>query len=217
MKLIISVIIFAVFSDFIFPQTECGDEKSAKSRKFNQVSVELNNKALRLWQKEILKEKPDSNIKALVISLLDSAITVDSSFYAAYSNKTNILLGYGRTQEAIETMGKCIKNRPGFAEGIDLLGMVYEGNGNKKEAIKNYEKALAVYRKCFKEKHDFTDYGNGIMTLLQLGRGKEADSLVSKFPIEFPDRKQEIADFINLYKTYNHKEEIENICRKRYN
>ncbi|MGE5354033.1 MAG: tetratricopeptide repeat protein [Acidobacteriota bacterium] len=216
MKLSHSVIFFVFFSSFIYPQGKCGDEKPFKSMDFNPVSMELNNKALSFWQKEMLKEKPDSSVAVLVISLLDSAITADSSYYLAYDNKANILLGYGRTLEAIETMEKCIKNIPDFAEGIDLLGMVYEFIGSKKEAIKNYEKALAVYRKRFTEKHDFNDYSNGIITLLQLGRKKEAESLVNNLPGEFPDKSKGTADFINLYKTYNHKETIKDLCRKRY-
>lgn len=191
-------------------------QKPVRTMKFNQVSVEFNNKALSLWQKEMLKEKPDSSLAVFVISLLDSAITADSSYYLAYGNKANILLGYGRTLEAIETMEKCIKNSPDMAERIALLGMLYEGNGNKSEAVKNYEKALAVYRKRFKEKHDFNDYSNGIVTLLQLGREKEADSLANKLPGEFPDKNKEIANFLNLFKTYNHKETIKDLCRKRY-
>ncbi|MCU7492834.1 MAG: tetratricopeptide repeat protein [Ignavibacteria bacterium] len=216
MKIILSVIILSVISSFIFPQIKCENEKPAGSSKFNSASIELNNKALSLWQKEMVKEKPDFRVAVLVISLLDSAITADSSYYLAYGNKANILLGYGRTLDAIETMEKCIKNSPEMAESIALLGMLYEGNKNKKEAIKNYEKALAVYRMRFKEKHDFTDYSNGIIILLQLGKKKEADSLVSKLPGEFPDRNKEIADFLNLYKTYNHKETIKDLCRKRY-
>ncbi|HEX2868469.1 MAG TPA: tetratricopeptide repeat protein [Ignavibacteriales bacterium] len=191
-------------------------QKPAKSMEFNSVSIELNNKALGLWQKELLKEKPNSSVAGLVISLLDSAITVDSSYYLAYGNKANILLGYGRTQEAIKTMEKCIKNRPGSVEGIDLLGMMYEFTGDKKEAINKYEQALSFYQERFKEKHDFNSRGSEIITLLQLGRKREADSLVSKLPVEFPDKNKETADFLTLYKTFNHKEEIENICRKRY-
>lgn len=192
------------------------NQDSTKNYKSDPLSVELNNRAMTLWQNELLKDRPDSYTLALVIELLDSAITIDSSNYIPYTNKSNVLCNMGHKQEAVAVMEKCIKNKPGFAEGINFLGMLYEALGKKKEAMRNYENALAVFEKRYREKHSFNDRGNGIIVLLQLGRKKEADSLAGRLRYEFPERQKEIADFLTTYTSYNHDEMITGICGSKY-
>lgn len=211
------VLLVVNMASLVYNHTSGIEQGTIKRTKYNPLAIELNNKAMALWQKEVLKRKPDYNVAQQVTKLLDSSIALDSSYYLASGNKVNILSGFGHKLEAIETLERCVGKVPSFAEGIDLLGMFYESLGRKEEALINYRKAVSIFEKRLKEKHSFNDRGNEILVLLKSGRKAEADSLVGELPHEFPDKKKEIASFLGIYTNYNHDEMIKSICGRQYN
>src|SRR5688500_18651316 len=84
-----------------------------------QLAIKLNNKAV-----DLIHLDPDS-----ALTLLDSAIMVDSQYVMAYNNKVTIHCQKGEYQIAIETIKKKLLLDPKQAESVLLLGMLYEKTG----------------------------------------------------------------------------------------
>lgn len=202
--LIFAAIAITVVPEYLQKESQL-NRIQIKIRRYDKKAVELNNYAMNLWHQELLKTRPDTKVADRAIQILDSAIITDSSYYTAYTNKTGILCNLDQRLKAIHTMEKSVEKISCVAENFELLGMLYEAAGRKKEAEANYEKALALFEKQFNDKHFLNSRSNQILILKTLGRKAEADKLIAGLSEEFPDKNKEIADFLKFYSNFNRK------------
>lgn len=113
----------------------------------------LNDKAVKLLEESQRAYTQELNIKDSLLNealkYLNLAISLDSNFYDAYLNKSAVLRGLGKYQEAIAPLQELLR-RKSYPEGIFTLGLLYEKMGNERLANEQYKKALEAYEKRLK-------------------------------------------------------------------
>jgi len=96
-------------------------------------AIELNNQAVRLMRE-------NQNDSALVF--LDNAVQADSSYFAAYATKCNLLWVLERDTEALATAQHLLQVKKTSPDACGLEGMAYEHLGRLDKAKASYQRAL---------------------------------------------------------------------------
>jgi len=90
----------------------------------------------------IMNEFPDS---ALI--LLDKAIALDKNCQAAFNSKAVIYCSKGEYEKAIEMVKRLLELNPGLAEGVVMLGMLYDYTNQPGKAMEQYQEAIDLFDK----------------------------------------------------------------------
>lgn len=112
-----------------------------KERSYNPKAIELNNRAMDIYSINV--GNPDSTKKA--IQLLDAAITLDSTYYVAYGNKSTILCGLGDEVGSLEVLKKILSIDSSILELKMGMGFMLEKMGKLNEANIIYKSVLHSY------------------------------------------------------------------------
>ncbi|MCO4292259.1 hypothetical protein NF867_05205 [Solitalea sp. MAHUQ-68] len=102
------------------------------------MAKELNKKAL-----SILPLNRDSSLKAL--SLLDSAVRLDSNFFAAYWNMFSIKNSLGLYKETIPTLEHLQRIKPTNPDLPMFEGLMLERTGDSLNSKKYFNRSLTLF------------------------------------------------------------------------
>lgn len=195
-----------------FLLTSCNYSQNTESRK---KAIELSNSTLEMIKYCPTPENKDDTMTYYkAISMLDTAIMLDSTFYMSYGNKYMCLKRLGLKNDAIQVMKKIIRIRPRYAEGYFLIGATYEQLENMDSANYYYAKGIEAYtsRISSYKKNDKKEIPDKmsrafLIFLLDTNKGsKEIESLLNEYPNDelVKISKQEMFD------NFNRKEFISN-------
>ena len=108
-------------------------------------AVAKNNAAVELVKYELLGVRDEVTFLR-AISLLDTAIQIDSSYRLAYVNKAQFLCKIGKQKEAIRTIEVLNAREPNSPSGFLLLGMIFDQIGDTASANRNYLFTIQFYQ-----------------------------------------------------------------------
>ena len=126
--------------------TQGNGNPSVSQRHFSPDAVKLNNKAMDLMREVNLQStKPTLAKVEPVITLLDSAIAMDSTYYVPYANKASVLLSINDLDGAISCERHVAAIFEDRAEAeFFLLGMMYDAKSDAPQANILYAKSLRL-------------------------------------------------------------------------
>ena len=166
--------------------------RSDQNNKYNKKSIELQGIAADL----ILNNHYDS---ALI--LLDKAIRMDTTYYLAYCDKSEIFLKRKDFNRAIAESQKSLKVKPDYAEGWQYEGMIYDSLGDSINAIKDYTISIDLFNKRItdpqKKKYLFFNRLNRAVTLLMARQEKSAYDSLKILKEQYPDQTT-VDEFLKL-------------------
>ena len=150
-----------------------------KDPSYDKEAIALNNQAVGL-----LFKYPDSALK-----LLDMATDIDQMYYVAYSNKITIYCYEGNYEKATVACEKAVLAKPDVAEGVTLLGMLYDYTGQQDKAKDQYQTAIELFDKRIRasEKDNYANRLNRTLVLLLLGLEIEGQKEVHVLLQENPE------------------------------
>jgi tetratricopeptide (TPR) repeat protein len=186
---------------------------AAEKHVYDKKAIDLNNRAMKLADKGLLKSKPDSLKCEEAIALLDSAIAQDSTYTVPYTNKATILSALQRKAEAVATISKLVSLRPDFAEGFGLLGMLNECMGKKAEAIDWYRKSLHLYQTRFDRTHNPSARREQIEMYMMLGDSVAADSVFNLMRLALPKEDKDVREVEGFMSTFDRMAVLRDICK----
>jgi tetratricopeptide (TPR) repeat protein len=110
------------------------------------AAIDKNNRAVNILNQGFTTQ----NISE-ALALYDEAITLDSTYYLAYTHKSLLLCQLERYDEAIRTLDHAIRTKPQYVEGLVNQAMLYEKLGDSvmaagrlKESLYQLEKRIEV-------------------------------------------------------------------------
>lgn len=153
---------------------------------FDKKAIKLNDEAM----KKIIYARPpvtknDTFVITDAISLLDKAISIDSTYYLAYANKATLLSCLNRMKESLAAMKAIIRIKPDYAEGYVYIGIIYEKLGLIDSAKINYNNAHVAYCQRIVNTNLIEDKINSafVLSLVDKEKGtKEMESLIENNP-----------------------------------
>lgn len=130
-----------------------------------------------------MNREPDS-----AITLLDRAIDLDRKNYVAYSNKAVIYCARKDFENAIKAIQQGLNIKPDLAEGVVMLGMLYDYTRKPGLAKAQYEKAIKLYddRLALSDVNRKANRLNRAHALLLLGKEEEGQREVGLLLSENP-------------------------------
>jgi tetratricopeptide (TPR) repeat protein len=155
-------------------------ELSARER-----ARELNDSAMTLSHNIAMRRSPHTYTD--VVSLLNQALSIDSTYQLAYTNKITVLMNAEQYGKAIHLLRKLIKKRPHETHAKIQIGIAYELRGNTAKSQQYLKRALGDYSRQIDAQPDSLNlFLDRAFVKLLLGRKKEAikeiDSLSSAHP-----------------------------------
>ena len=177
---------------FSFIIIVCGFYLVSCGQTYDKDAIALNNQAMT----EVFPRNADS---ALI--LLDKATELDPDYYLAYSNMATIYIQKRDFPSATECIEKSVSSNPELAEGVSLLGMLYDHAGKSAKAKEQYQKAVELYDKRLakSDKHLQANEMNRAWTLVMLGETEKGRALLKDLLNENPD-DMTLQMFVNLGK-----------------
>lgn len=186
--------------------------KEHKVAAVNQTAIQFNDSAV-----AIISQPYDSFNYSIALSLLETAIRIDSNFYVAYWNKLSVESQLRKYKQAIETGMKLIAFNPREPQFYGLVGSWYFRIGDSVSSTKYYNQAVILYDQALDtidtNKIEFKLFKvNRAAILIMLNRSEEAHEIlrqmqnietdeVIKNLIEMVLDKtpQQIYDYLNKY------------------
>lgn len=184
----------------------CFSQKS-----YDSHVVSLNNKATSILRSEMMLINKDTQKTRSILSLLDSAIAIDSTYYIAYCNKASLLFELHRTQDAIQCMKLITDQCEDYAEGNMMIGTFYEILGEIREARVQYIRSLRTYQKRNRIKNKLLNRQNEIFLYFMLDEKDSAASIINNLSTEFPSENSAIDEFKKDLKVYDKEAFIKSI------
>lgn len=175
---------------FSITLTSCNKtEEQNKEYTPNPKAIELNNHASRLIHHDILDAGLNRSDSLLyeALNYTEKAITIDSLYYLAYSNKATILCKLEKHDDAIAILEKILDFKPHYAEGIQAQGFIFEKINKHREAIIKYEQALKAYDYRIKKGEYIINSKSSKAFLLIFSKNKnqalkEINNIIKKYP-----------------------------------
>ena len=147
------------------------------------IVKKLNFTACLLMAKE--GSKKDSLL--LAMHLLDSAISLDKSYYNSYQNRSTAEGMLGKYVEAINDIDQVLKIKNNLAEEKAMRGFILEKLNHNDEALKSYNEAIIDYKARLKK--DSTNLKSQIdiafLTMLTKNKNEgiiEYKKIIKKYP-----------------------------------
>jgi tetratricopeptide (TPR) repeat protein len=164
-----------------------GVKKEISNPNYNNKQTKFSIEVLKLNEQAVLLINEGDEISyQKAIKLLDKAISLDTMYYVAYTNKAGVLTSLGKYREAIDVYTHIItKIKADYPEVLAMLGMLCEKIGEKTIANEYYEKAINEYTDRINLKKDVWDMVNKahLNYILDKRTGlKEMDSLIKVYP-----------------------------------
>lgn len=191
---------------------KAGATKEISSPEHNHLQEKFSAEVLKLNKQATLLINDGNEKKYLeAIRILDKAISLDKTYYMAYSNKAIILTRLGKYTEAIDVYNHLVKNvKPDYPEALTMLGMLYDKIGEKFKAKEYYQKAIQKYSNRISEKEDVLDMVNRahLIFILDNEKGLSAmDSLIKVYSTneELPMYKE------YMFIKYNHQKALDDL------
>ena len=176
-----------------------------------QKAIELNNKAVELYNKFY----DDTEIIKYILQLYDEAIEADSLYEMAYINKSNLLIEFGRCEEALQTLDRITTLRKDLVSYWSMSGYILEAMGQKKEAEKRYRDDISKLDSIIENEQDslliYFEVQRAFLLLLIEGKIKgirEYEKLKTKYPDDQYIISQEL-----LFETFDRQKFISNYCK----
>lgn len=184
---------------------QLSETKKSSNPNYSEEAIRLNNEAITF----INKGDRAGYIKAT--ELCDSAISLDPTYYLAYANKAMALNSLNKHQESIQVLTHLVTDvKKDYAEGIVLLGMLYDKYGNDSIARKYYQEAVYWYDVRIQKEGSIYDQINRAHVIYFLDSIKGLsiiDSLVNKYP-----NNQELHMLREgLFIDYNHQKALDDL------
>ena len=110
-----------------------------------KVFTSLANLLVKRSQRPSLVDRERLQLLTEADELLRRAISMRSDYMEAYQNRADVLIRLGRKAEALEHYHTALRYAPKSPDLLFNLGVVQLGEGNKKEAMMWFERALASH------------------------------------------------------------------------
>lgn len=163
----------------------CHSDGKNSSTMVPEKAIALNDSAMSLYN-DMTFGLIDTSYSS-VVRLLDEAILVDSTYRLAHLNKASVLQNCGQGEAATRILVNWLATNPGDAHARTFLGIIYEANGRKILARKQWNRALVDYNQKARRFPDSVGiFLDRSMVKALLGRQDEAvadmDSLRTMYP-----------------------------------
>ena len=137
------------------------------------------------------------------LAYLDKAIQIDTTYYAAYGNKSSVYCSLKDFKNALIETQKQIAVKPDLAEGWTFAGMLSDKLGDTSNAMTYYKKSIVLFdeRISNPSKQEFLDANkrNRAVSLVLMGQEKEGRDELRKLKERHPEDKF-LDDLIELSK-----------------
>lgn len=114
--------------------------KVPQNNRFDSSAIILNNHAM-----DLMINSYEGDNKSEIKQLLNEAIKIDSNFYPAYVNLSDILIQTNNLDSAFIVLKAAKALNENYLPVITKLAFLYDKNGDRINASKNYIKALKIY------------------------------------------------------------------------
>lgn len=168
----------------------------------------VNEKAKELYRSAINSMKPfDTLSYKKAISLLDSAIEIDTNFYKAYFEKCAIQLQLEQYDNALETSKQLNRINPNNPDNFSITGSIYLKIGDTISSKKCFQKAIIGYDKdanriFISKKERNSILLNKAMLLIMYGDEKEGRNILNQLYKDESDinQKEALKQLLNTSK-----------------
>lgn len=147
---------------------------------YNPEAIKFNDKAVEFIN--------NGNLDSALL-FLEKATEIDSNYYLAYCNKSNIFIKKGEYKKAILELENAIEAKPDFAETVFYLGMLYDFTQSSEKANELYRKSIKLFDERLK-KHNLDQVGNRsnrAVAMILLGNVSEGNDELKKLIDKYPE------------------------------
>jgi len=179
---------------FSITLTSCNKtEEQNKEYTPNPRAIELNNYASRLIHLDILDTelKRSDSLLFEALNYSEKAISIDSLYHLAYTNKVTVLYRLERYNDAIATLDKILEFKPYSAESLVYQGILFEKLKKHQDAHKKYDQALTLYNYRIKNGiHVLNSKSNKAFLFLFTKNKDEAIKEINNIIRDYPDSSE---------------------------
>jgi len=161
---------------FFFAMMAYVQSKAQYSHMPNPVAKQLNDKAVGKYIK--YNAFPDSVVAA--IALLDKAISADSFYYNAWTNKLGYECQLKRYDEAIQTAGNIFRIFPKMNDILFFRGILQFKTRHDNDAIATFEQLIKIYDNKKNSEDLKTDVINKAIAMKLIGKTEEGNQILKK-------------------------------------
>lgn len=193
------------------------DEMPKRKIKYNKKSIKLNNAAMDKFLAliEITSFEPsfltyEAKVIDTILTLLDRAIELDSSYHTAYANKVTILQEIGHYDKVVETFETQARIDTNHAEPYVYLALHYEASGEIEKSQESFKKAKDAYlkrRKTLSKKSDIIGSDLDLINLLFIIEGDNSKEkvleLMDTIINRYPENEQSLTIFKEMFLPMN--------------
>jgi tetratricopeptide (TPR) repeat protein len=168
----------------------CACSQNEMKHTTNPEAIRLNKQITRLIP---YTDNADSCIKAL--SYLDSATSIDSSWFLCYYNKLMFLASPKKFKNAIIAINECIRIKPNAHDLYLMGGMLYRKVKDTVNSKEYFQKSLTICNNVLdtmsKNNRNYEMLtGNKAIDLIMLGDEKSGNEVFKNLYESLPDDKQ---------------------------
>ena len=208
--------LFISFSLVLIYFTSCNNsdgqisESKLKNHKVSKECKKLNDSAIVILNNHLYNNKIDTGyLKTLY--LLNLAISCDSNYFLALSNKSTVLSLQGNYLESIKVLNKLLSITNNDPEILITKGILFEKLGLKDSSNSIYQKTSIEYENRMKiEPNNFTLIGNKLFFQTFMGKKQFAIAQLKKYIIKNPN-EEILKIYDTLITNFNREEFINNM------
>ena len=201
---VLSISIFIVSASCSFFNGK--SDQKIKDKQVDSLAIKLNNEAAAIFRNVLWNGNADTAKILMCLSLLDSAIKIDKSFFLPYRQKAQIFLALKKDRDALNVYKSytIINITDDNAYVYLFQGLIYERIGQNDSAKINYQKAMIVLDQIkpnFSKNYFNIQIAHAFTTYLLKGKDEainELNKITPKNPKEEKILEVEKTDYLNF-------------------